>query len=86
LTGLNIGSLIMNLLKLYKANMINEAEKKARYYEAKATTATDQQTANLWPRESLRYSCSTQGEFSTYQHYRKARIQLNSTLSAGNPY
>ena len=42
----------MNLLKLYKANMINEAGKKARYYEAKATTATDQQTANLYYRKA----------------------------------
>ena len=42
----------MNLLKLYKANMVNEAEKKARYYEAKATTAKDQETANVYYRKA----------------------------------
>ena len=58
----------MNLLKLYKANMINEAEKKARYFEAKATTATDQETANVYYRKARIQLIKLKGLLSHQSH------------------
>jgi len=42
----------MTLLKRYRANMIREAEAKAKYYEAMAGRSTNQQTARNYYRKA----------------------------------